>query len=242
VTEAEWLACVDPDLMLDFLQGRASDRKLGLFAAACARMAWHLLEDVRSRRAIEVGEGYLEGVASEASLVAATRRAYAATSEMSPRRQSGRDARERAAYESQSNAALAAAKVLPDDRFPFTNATSKAREVARYATLAIEYESVANTGWRRPARERVRAEQCVLLREVFGNPHRPVVLDPSWLTPTVARLAEGIYVERVFDRLPYLGDALEQEGLTAEEVLEHCRSGAQHVRGCYVLDLILGRS
>jgi hypothetical protein len=37
MTEAEWLACTEPGPMLDFLRGRASDRKFRHFAVACCR-------------------------------------------------------------------------------------------------------------------------------------------------------------------------------------------------------------
>src|SRR5262249_32878578 len=67
-TEEEWLACTDPRPMLGFLQGKASIRKLRLFACACCRRAWNLLQDVRSQQAIEVAERYADGQASEADL------------------------------------------------------------------------------------------------------------------------------------------------------------------------------
>jgi hypothetical protein len=71
VTEAEWDACTDPNPMLDFLHGRASDRKLRLFAVAVCRRAWHLLTDERGRRAVEVSERYADGLASREELEAA---------------------------------------------------------------------------------------------------------------------------------------------------------------------------
>jgi hypothetical protein len=84
--------------------------------------------------------------------------------------------------------------------------------------------------------------QCRLLRDVFGNPFRSVHINPSWLPPSLVALAEAIYTDRAFDRLPILADALEDAGCTDAAILEHCRGPGPHVRGCWVVDLILGKS
>lgn len=86
-----------------------------------------------------------------------------------------------------------------------------------------------------------RDHQASLLREIAGNPFRPVSVDPSWPTKTVAALAQAIYDSRAFDRLPILADALEETGCTDEEILSHCRGPGPHVRGCWVVDLLLGK-
>jgi hypothetical protein len=83
--------------------------------------------------------------------------------------------------------------------------------------------------------------QVALLQDILGNPFRLAVLDPAWIAwqgGTIPRLAEAIYQERAFDRLPVLADALEEAGCTDREVLEHCRGPGPHVRGCWVLDLV----
>ena len=80
-----------------------------------------------------------------------------------------------------------------------------------------------------------------LVRCVFGNPFRPAQLDPTWRTSTVIALAEGIYADRAFDRLPILADALEDAGCTDGAILDHCRQPGEHVRGCWVVDLVLGK-
>jgi hypothetical protein len=88
------------------------------------------------------------------------------------------------------------------------------------------------------------AEQCALLRDVFGNPFRPATIDPGWLAwngGTVPKLAEAIYDGRAFDRLPVLADALEDAGCADEQILSHCRGPGPHVRGCWVIDLLLGK-
>jgi mannitol/fructose-specific phosphotransferase system IIA component len=88
------------------------------------------------------------------------------------------------------------------------------------------------------------AAQAALLRDIAGNPFRPLRVDPLWLAwnaGTVVRLAEGIYEEQAFDRLPILADALVEAGCDDEDVLGHCRSAGPHARGCHVLDLLLGK-
>ncbi|MBY0459710.1 MAG: hypothetical protein K2V38_20515 [Gemmataceae bacterium] len=81
------------------------------------------------------------------------------------------------------------------------------------------------------------------MRDIFGNPFRPVALDPAWLTSDVLALARGIYDERAFDRMPILADALQDAGCNHDDILAHCRDANQvHVRGCWVIDLVLGKS
>jgi hypothetical protein len=87
--------------------------------------------------------------------------------------------------------------------------------------------------------------QTVLLRDLFGNPFRPVALQSEWLVHndgTAQRLAQSIYEERTFDRLPVLADALEEAGATESTILNHCRGPGPHVRGCWVVDLLLGKT
>jgi hypothetical protein len=90
------------------------------------------------------------------------------------------------------------------------------------------------------------AVQSVLLRDIFGNPFRssPPFPQPvlAWNDSTIKRIAQGIYDERAFDRLPILADALLDAGCDDEELIRHCRSDGPHVRGCWAVDLILGKS
>ena len=81
---------------------------------------------------------------------------------------------------------------------------------------------------------------CALLRETFGNPFRRIKPNRGWLTPGVLALARGIYDERAFDRMPILADALRDAGCSEEQILGHCRGPGPHVRGCWVVDLVLG--
>jgi hypothetical protein len=88
-----------------------------------------------------------------------------------------------------------------------------------------------------------RAAQVVLIRDVFGNPFRPVAFSPAWRTATALALAKQMYDSRDFGAMPILADALQEAGCEDEAILSHCRDAAQpHVRGCWVVDLVLGKS
>ncbi|MFO0926047.1 MAG: hypothetical protein U0736_03285 [Gemmataceae bacterium] len=87
--------------------------------------------------------------------------------------------------------------------------------------------------------DRELIEQTDLLRDLFGNPFRPVVFDASWRTPTVRAMAEHFYAADGFTEMPILGDALEDAGCADVTVLDHCRQPGRHVRGCWVVDGLL---
>jgi hypothetical protein len=84
-------------------------------------------------------------------------------------------------------------------------------------------------------------QHSLLIRDIFGNPFRPVTLDLRWLTAPVIHLSRAIYEERAFDRMPILADALMDAGCDDDDILNHCRGDGPHVRGCWVVDLILGK-
>jgi hypothetical protein len=109
-----------------------------------------------------------------------------------------------------------------------------------------DFGSLASGAWRL-CRD-LAVARCAVLRCLFGNPFRPVSVNPAWQTPDVRSLAEGIYEERAFDRLPILADALEEAGCTdpailghCRAILGHCRDRGEHARGCWVIDLLTGR-
>ncbi|MBL8793520.1 MAG: hypothetical protein JNM56_06430 [Planctomycetia bacterium] len=95
--------------------------------------------------------------------------------------------------------------------------------------------------WGEKAARQEYAVQCGLLRDIFGNPFRPITIDAAWLTSTVVSLAQAIYNERAFDRLPILADALEDAGCDNADILNHCRQPGEHIRGCWCVDLLLGK-
>ena len=80
------------------------------------------------------------------------------------------------------------------------------------------------------------------MREIFGNPFRPITFNAAWRTTDVMLLATGIYEEKAFDGTPILADALQDAGCDSDALLNHLRdANATHVRGCWALDLVLGR-
>jgi hypothetical protein len=85
-------------------------------------------------------------------------------------------------------------------------------------------------------------QTCSVIRELFGHHlFRPITFDLAWLSSGVLALAQGIYDEKAFNRMPILADALQDSGCSNEDILNHCRGPGPHCRGCFVIDLILGR-
>jgi hypothetical protein len=228
MTEEEWACATDPGPMLDFLRGRASDRKLRLFAVACCRRVWHLLGDERSRQAVEVSERYADRRASERERAAARVNVSAALGRHA-------DSASWAAY-------WAASRNVADCVWNASTASAEALTRAAVEAAPAGAELVAT--WD-AARAAVAGEQTAYLRDLFGPLlFRPARLDPSalaWSGATVVRLARAVYEGGRFHDLPILADALLDAGADEEAVLAHCRSPGPHVRGCWVLDLILGK-
>jgi hypothetical protein len=84
--------------------------------------------------------------------------------------------------------------------------------------------------------------QVRLLHDIIGNPFRPLTFTPAWRTAGAVALAQTMYDDRRFDDMPLLADALEEAGCTEEAILKHCREPGEHVRGCWVVDLILDKN
>jgi hypothetical protein len=226
MTHAEWLRAEDPVVVLYYLPARPSDRKLRLFACACCRRVWHLFADPRQRSAVEAAERFADALLGKGELAAARAAAKLPTS----------------AYDEAGEAVRTAA--LDDAR--------QAAKAARYAANARAQEAAraasVGTGTARDISGAVwaaeRWEQATLLRDIAGHLWRPAATASRWADwdgGTVRKLAEAVYEENAYDRLPILADALEDAGCTDAELLGHCRSGGEHVRGCWVVDLVLGR-
>jgi hypothetical protein len=210
MTEQEWLACTDPKLMLEFLQGKVSERRLRLLTVACCRRAGAWLE--HDQKTLATAEEHADGVLGDEDMMYAWWDACEANDEVR-RRRDLRDSFLGAAFDA----------VWNDETLEFD-------EVLRLCHAA-----------RLPAERTLLVES---VQEIFGNPFRPVSISTVWLARndnTVPRIAQAIYDERAFDRLPILADALEDAGCTDADILTHCRGPGPHVRGCWVVDLILGK-
>jgi len=84
--------------------------------------------------------------------------------------------------------------------------------------------------------------QLEFLRDIIGNPFRPVTFSPSWRTEHTVGIAAKMYDEREFAAMPILADALQEAECEDADILAHCREPGVHVRGCWVVDLVLGKA
>jgi hypothetical protein len=224
VTEAEWDGCADPHTMLAVVRGKASDRKLRLFACACLRRVWRLLPDDCNRDLVTAVEDRPHATRDDPELWEAI---------VASSRREG---------ECRDHPAYWAAKYLGRGFYklsPFASAVVVALRVA---------ESVPQ-GTRRRAE---RATQAAWARCIFGNPFRPVAIDPAclaWHGGAPVKLAQALYEERELPsghldagRLAVLADMLEEAGATDPLLLGHLRSPGPHVRGCFAVDALTGRA
>jgi hypothetical protein len=229
MTASDWLGCTDPEEMLKFLRGKASDRKLRLFAVACCRRIWHLLEDERSRRAVEIAEQVADGMLPHDALRSAQRDAWEAVP--------------CASGDSHVSAARAAGRAAEPEAY-LAGRYTRNEFVELGGEIAEERRSVGPVGEQAYWRGRADGERRLawLLRCIFGNPFRPTTTDPAWLNSNLLDLAQTIYEERAFHRMPELADTLEEAGCHDTDILDHCRGPGPHVRGCWLIDAILGKT
>jgi hypothetical protein len=239
VSEQEWPRSDYPAPLLHSLCGKVSPRKMRLCGVTCCRRIAHLLPDDRCRRGIEVAERYADRTAKRQDLATAHADAGTAARE-------ARAAADASGMTSRMSVVYAAEAVgwatHPTKRSYAGSAADCAAAAVAYAATASAILSMSS--WERylSAHADERAAQIRLLRDILRNPFRPVTLDPSWVTADVVSLARTAYDGRCFDHLPILADALEDAGCTDSEILNHCRQPGDHVRGCWVLDLLSGRT
>jgi hypothetical protein len=237
MTEAEWIDCADPPAMFDLLGKKARDRKQRLLCVACCRRIWHLLESETLKGAV----GVLERSAEQAT-------------EGEPLRPAAADAHPCRSYPAEYLSRNSRAELLlPAYGIHYVLCYCPniygVRRALEFFAIAVR----AAHGGPSPIDNRLTpsdaeyAAQADLLRDIFGPLafRPPPRLNPAWLAwegGTVPKLAAFIYEEQAFDRLPILADALEEAGCDVAELLAHLRGPGPHVRGCWALDLLLGKS
>jgi hypothetical protein len=236
MTEADWLYADKVDRLIEYLffQRKTSDRRLRLFACACCRQVERFIEDFGVKETLRLAEDFADHDDLRVELQTAitdARRRYGTIPAGMPSYHPADAARE---------AVLRAGDFGYDPRFYEANDDHPyLLWAAIYAQYALEVEDDSIEGTRV-----VMAEQVNFLHDIIGNPFCPMIAHPSWLVwgdSTVVKLAQGIYDERAFGRLPVLADALEEAGCDNAEILAHCRGSGPHVRGCWVVDLLLGK-
>jgi hypothetical protein len=211
--------------MWGFLVRQSSDRKMRLWMVACCRRIWDRLSDGPIRNAIEVAERYADGFAVEQEREAA----FQAVMEWDAACRGVEPNADDLVYDHTACLALNAVSAPgQQDLFHFPAFINSIMDPSYCPATAAQ-------------RINEMAIQAYLVREFFGNPFRPVTLDSSWLIPMVTNLAHTIYDDQAFDRLPILADALEQSGCPSQDILSHLRGPGPHTRGCWALDLILGK-
>ena len=238
--EAEWLSGNDTYAMLRILGRKANDRKVRLFTCACCRSRWEELPDARSKNAVEVAESFADGIVSAQELEQAHQVASSvATHFLTLAQRSLEEAHGKERHFVKTAYALAglvqaaemaACRISHVYPYPWTIDCGG----GLHAALSQEARAYAS----------VFQGNNDLLRCISGNPFRPVTINPAWLAWndwTIRRIAQSVYDERAFDRMPVLADALEDAGCDNTDILNHCRSKGPHVRGCWAVDLLLGK-
>lgn len=227
MSEAEWLACTDPQKMLEFLRGRFIARKLRLFGIACCRQLWHLLPDNRSRQTVDLAEATADDRDTRTLLQESLVSAREVVEEIL-----GPLTGLRAELES----------LLTDDRaaclLVFFLAWRTEQEAFHDTSAIIRYTA---------GRLSADGKQFLLadhIHDIFGNPFRPIAIGSvclTWQDSLIVSMARQMYESRDFRDMPVLADALEEAGCTDQNILDHCRQPGEHVRGCWVVDMFLGK-
>lgn len=231
-TAQAWLDSAAPQSLLWALKGKLLPRRRRLFAVACCRRWLPDMIDPESRHAVEIAEHYADGRVGEGEMESAYDRARDVSVDRllscHPSSESDRPRLENAWILAQA----AQRACSPSVMLPLLELSREL--LIRAANLGSEHEA------------QEKAAQCTFIRDIFVNPfYPPLPVDSSclaWNDGVIPKLAQAIYDDRAFDRLPILADALEEAGCTNADILNHCRQPGEHVRGCWVVDLLLGKS
>lgn len=223
MTELEWLTCEVPKAILAFARGKTSDRKCLLYSVACSRRGWELIGDCE-RRWAHLAERYADGELTLEDLRSAGGGHIVGEGILS------NDDILTAVGGVANNVAL---DIAYDRAADHLNASGNVIDEASERDLD-ELDTAASREFRVES-----IVQCQLLRDIFGNPFRLANFSSEWRTGITLSLARQMYERREFFSLPILADALQDAGCGSADLLDHCRSGGLHVRGCWVVDLVL---
>jgi hypothetical protein len=267
---AEWLNGLHPDRMYNVVRHRATTRQVRLYMVACCRLKAGEFFDQRIPFALEAAERCADDRSAEAvangiwnELVTSPRpqipqtgpegdlaRAIAGAWQLLDEAWDDRTGGMRYHYPQHALAHAVYMSLRDKPREVFTGGSGNAAgycariiatiDLLRAGVEVVELGEIEDEIWKLNTETRIAAAH--LLRDIFGNPFRPISFDPSWRTSTAVALAEGVYADRAFSRLPILADALEDAGCDAAELLAHLRGDSPHVRGCWALDLVLGKA
>ena len=219
MTESQWLMSGDPAELLEYIESKASRRRVRLFTVACFRQDWNSWSDRRDREAILTAERIADGQADSAECEVAEKALVARIDQLED---------------------------LGDiECTPHVPAALLRSDFACWDAIACIGQIEAKADWGPDSFDgcgtEVLSDLANILRDVFGNPFRPVTMDYRLRSCDVLGVARGIYEDRAFDRLPLLADALMDAGCDNDDILAHCRGEGPHVRGCWVVDLVLGK-
>jgi hypothetical protein len=232
--------------MLSLAAGRLSDRKLDLFNLWCCQVLRPYLRDRRTVAAVRYAEHQVDEGWPDASERAAVRlAAKQAVDELA--QWSHRCPRTPAEYRARrvyAHAALVAQQTVGAGDLPSRGVWPNAQFTASAYAWANDDSGAASPD-DSPTIQALRETHLLLqesiFRDIVGNPFRPVAFDAHWRTGDVLGLARAAYEDGAFGRLPMLADALMDSGCDDESILAHCRGPGPHARGCWVVDLILGK-
>ena len=234
MTESGWRRSANPQALLAALHGRVSDRKLRLFSLACLRRFEVFLGYPRlagTREAIAVLERQIDGDATVEQL-----RAVAATAleEIERNVMEG-------ALDNWTGSDLAHGLLTRDAPAAAARHIDLAQDFAFDVVVDNLPESLWDEQAWRMVTGPVKAQMCRWLRDLVGNPFRPIRFSGDWRTPGAVAIAQAMYDRRDFVALPVLAQSLREAGCRDPQVLRHCNEPGEHIRGCWVADLVLGR-
>jgi hypothetical protein len=234
MTESAWRSSTNPQTLLAILRAKASDRKCRLFSLACLHRFEVFLAHprlARTREAIATLERHLDGAATADQLRAATARSL---------EEIERNVAEHA-LENWTGSDLAHGLLARDAHAAAARHIALAQDFAYDVVVDHLPETLYDEEAWRMVTAPVRAQMCRWLRDLGGNPFRPARFLGAWRTPSAVGIAQAMYERRDFVALPVLAESLREAGCRETRILRHCQDPSEHIPGCWVVDLILGK-